>query len=60
MSSSDAVLIVVSVTGVFAFTGVMIWWMMYRIRIRRELMKSLEDVLSRSEPHVAPDDETQQ
>lgn len=60
MSSSDAVLILVSVTVIFAFTGVMMWWMLYTIRLRRKLMKSLEDALSKKEPPVTPDDETPQ
>jgi hypothetical protein len=59
MSSSDAVFVIVSVTVVFAFTGVMIWSMLYRIRVLRKLKETLEDALSRKEPHVSPDDGTQ-
>ncbi len=43
MSSSDAVFLIVSVSIVFAFTGVMIWSMRRRIRILRELAQLLRD-----------------
>ena len=43
MSSSDAVFIIVSVSIVFAFTGVMIWWMRRRMRIMNDLVQSFRD-----------------
>jgi hypothetical protein len=43
VSSSDAVAIIVSVSIVFAFTGVMIWWMRKRLRLYRDLTQLLKD-----------------